>query len=595
MIINLADNFLASLDDDVSCPSATINSSINYANRQNAIEISNYGPLNTAVQNPDYWELVSSNLNVPVNILRKRLCNNCFYFNASIELEACIVNGDNAIDEYATRESGDVGFCELWDFKASEYRRCNVWSLKNIAQETNDLEQYKMAVNQPRVPKGSSAGGQFGATSGSGAGGEEGNAVTSAPASQTSASGATSFADLKARYEAEAPEVTTGGYFSDTYKEPITVTDVTLEVYRVGSAADSSRGIFFASDKAGADSYEVLHEGSVTKKYMVTVDKVLVAGHQNTVTQFLFKKTYQDLQYDMQRRYGSEGADVANRAFDKKIMVAAKKLGFKGIVYTRPAPPAKAELHLFSSKGLLEIKMAANQPRVPKGSSSGGQFGSNRGGAGGGITGASRTFAAGQDEKINDTLKQEQGAYIDTLSKDQMRSVSDYQQIETYEEVNGALRNSTSLSPENQTLVTNLDSAIAGSGMEIKTTVYRGLVDDNGSLERLKVGDTMLEKGYSSTSPNPAVAEAFANSAYSPEGKPYVLQIEVPAKHPAIAADVVGNKLSGTDLIQTDPMTVELTGYTRLNEVTLPRNLSMAVKEITVKENATYITVSITK
>ena len=272
--------------------------------------------------------------------------------------------------------------------------------------DENDIDDltvvdHKMAANQPRVPAGSSAGGQFGSTGGGGAGGGAGGGteVTSASESQSSASGVTSFDDLKARYEAEAPEVTTGGYFSDTYKEPITVTDVTLEVYRAGSAADSPRGIFFASDKAGADSYQVLHEGSVTKKYMVTVDKVLVAGHQNTVTQFLFKKTYQDLQYQMQRKYGSEGADVANRAFDKKIMGAAKKLGFKGIVYTRPAPPAKAELHLFSSKGLLEIKMAANQPRVPAGSSAGGQFGSAGGGA------ASGGAGGGGESSVDDAVQ----------------------------------------------------------------------------------------------------------------------------------------------------------------------------------------------
>ena len=567
MIINLADNFLASLDDDVSCPSATINSSINYANRQNAIEISNYGPLNTAVQNPDYWELVSSNLNVPVNILRKRLCNNCFYFNASIELEACIVNGDNAIDEYATRESGDVGFCELWDFKASEYRRCNVWSLKNIAQETNDLEQYKMAVNQPRVPKGSSSGGQFGSNRG-GAGGGDGAVMTDTVDREGVNGSVWSIITVRVNDKKVGEMEMQFNPQTQSYQvreikvdEAQRGKDLGKELYKAGMIHAVSKGVGFTSDVAVSRSAD--NVWSSLKKEGWPVRK-----HEGAV-----------LRQGEEKWHVERLQIVGNASLSIRVNENVWSM-VKGV--SLPTTPA-------------ESKMAANQPRVPKGSSAGGQFGSNRGGAGGGITGASRTFAAGQDEKINDTLKQEQGAYIDTLSKDQMRSVSDYQQIETYEEVNGALRNSTSLSPENQTLVTNLDSAIAGSGMEIKTTVYRGLVDDNGSLERLKVGDTMLEKGYSSTSPNPAVAEAFANSAYSPEGKPYVLQIEVPAKHPAIAADVVSNKLSGTDLIQTDPMTVELTGYTRLNEVTLPRNLSMAVKEITVKENATYITVSITK
>jgi hypothetical protein len=42
-------------------------------------------------------------------------------------------------------------------------------------------------------------------------------------------------------------------------------------------------------------------------------------------------------------------------------------------------------------------------------------------------------------------------------------------------------------------------------------------------------------------------------------------------------------------------MMIELTGFTRLNEVTLPRGLSMEVVSVTDKESARYVKVKIIK
>lgn len=201
---------------------------------------------------------------------------------------------------------------------------------------------------------------------------------------------------------------------------------------------------------------------------------------------------------------------------------------------------------------------------------------------------ASRRFEIGQDEDIYSMMKKEQGGYIGGLSKEELRAVAGYQAEGTYDEVNNYLRGKGKITPENRKLIQTLDKVIADSSFDYNLTVYRGISDDTGAFSSLKIGDTILEKGYVSTSPNPAVAEAFANSTVI-EGKPIVLEIEVPFGQPALASDVASNRLFGVDQVQDDPMMIDITGFTRLNEVTLPRNTALEVTEIVEKENARYI------
>ena len=205
-----------------------------------------------------------------------------------------------------------------------------------------------------------------------------------------------------------------------------------------------------------------------------------------------------------------------------------------------------------------------------------------------------RRFEAGQDEEIHAALTQEQGAYIDSLTKEQMESVAGYQAEGTYDEVNDYLRGkSTRISKENKELIKTFDEVIDGASLEYNTTVYRGVADDTGQFMDLKIGDRITEKGYSSTSPNPAVAEAFANSTVIENGRPVVLEIDVPFGQPAIASDVASTRLFGRDLVQDDEMMIEITGFTRLNEITLPRDMTFEVTEIIDKENARYVKVRI--
>lgn len=207
---------------------------------------------------------------------------------------------------------------------------------------------------------------------------------------------------------------------------------------------------------------------------------------------------------------------------------------------------------------------------------------------------APRRFEKGADEEIYAALKEQQGAYIESLTTEQLKSVAGYQAEGTYDVVNGYLRSGGSISASDKQLIKTLDKVIQGGGFDYNMTVYRGVSDDTGAFMNLKIGQTITDKAYISTSPNPAVAEAFANSTVI-EGKPVVLEIDVPYGHPAIAADVASNRLAGQDIIQDDEMMIEITGFTRLNEVTLPRNTTFEVTEIIDKENARYVKVRIKK
>lgn len=210
------------------------------------------------------------------------------------------------------------------------------------------------------------------------------------------------------------------------------------------------------------------------------------------------------------------------------------------------------------------------------------------------ITENIREFDRGQDDEIFSTLKQEQSAFFASLTKDEMEAINQYQLEGVYDVINPALRQKSELSQEHAKIVKDLDKALAKSNLDYNTKVYRGISDDTGAFDGIKVGDSFVEVGYSSTSPNPAVAEAFANSTVI-QGKPIVLEIDVPYGHPAIAADVATALVTGIDPVQTDEMMVELTGFTRLNEIVLPRNLSMMVTEVRDEENAKYVRVGIGK
>jgi hypothetical protein len=197
-----------------------------------------------------------------------------------------------------------------------------------------------------------------------------------------------------------------------------------------------------------------------------------------------------------------------------------------------------------------------------------------------------------RDEKIRDRLFEAQAPYIESLGRDKLKAVGEYQSEVVYTQINDGLRSGTPLDPEYQQVVDTLDEVIAGASLDEPTVLYRGITDPDGRFADIQPGDEVIEPGYSSTSPNPLVAEAFADSP-DREGSAVVLSIAVTADQPAIAADLATERLSGDDLLQTDEMQAELTGWWRMNEVILPRGTTFAVKSVKVIDTIKYVEMEI--
>jgi hypothetical protein len=104
------------------CPPATLDISLNLANRQKAIDKAMYGPLD--VKNPgDYWDKIANKWKVPVEEAKGEICGNCAAFNITKKMKACIAEGIGE-DAEAVIEAGELGYCEFFDFKCNANRSC---------------------------------------------------------------------------------------------------------------------------------------------------------------------------------------------------------------------------------------------------------------------------------------------------------------------------------------------------------------------------------------------------------------------------------------------------------------------------------------
>jgi hypothetical protein len=114
---------------DSTCPPATQDIAINLDNRKKAIDTAMYGPLNPAEPNEEYWDALGKEWNVDAETAKKQRCGNCAVFIQTPEMKACIEGGltDN-VDEFEAIDSkGDLGYCEIFDFKCASARTCRAW------------------------------------------------------------------------------------------------------------------------------------------------------------------------------------------------------------------------------------------------------------------------------------------------------------------------------------------------------------------------------------------------------------------------------------------------------------------------------------
>jgi hypothetical protein len=128
--------------EEVKCPVETQDIKANLKNRQQAIDIAHYGPANPKERNEDYWKAKASIFKGSVEEAKTMRCGNCAGFNQTSKLLNCI-KGGIGIDADEVTVAGDLGFCEIFDFKCASLRTCDAWIVGGPITDKTNLEQLK--------------------------------------------------------------------------------------------------------------------------------------------------------------------------------------------------------------------------------------------------------------------------------------------------------------------------------------------------------------------------------------------------------------------------------------------------------------------
>ena len=114
--------------EDESCPMATQDIALNLKNRQKAIKTANYGPLDPNQPNGDFWRQKANIWRIAPSQAKNSRCGNCAAFIQTSKMMDCIEKGlGGEEDDWDTIEAGDLGFCEIFDFKCAAARTCDAW------------------------------------------------------------------------------------------------------------------------------------------------------------------------------------------------------------------------------------------------------------------------------------------------------------------------------------------------------------------------------------------------------------------------------------------------------------------------------------
>jgi len=128
------------------CPIATRDITINLQNRGKAIDKANYGPMNPREPNDRYWQQLAAKWDVPVEEAKTMRCGNCAAFNQTQKMMACIEQGlggrGQADDPMETMEAGNLGFCEIFDFKCAAERTCDAWIVGGPITDEEEGDEY---------------------------------------------------------------------------------------------------------------------------------------------------------------------------------------------------------------------------------------------------------------------------------------------------------------------------------------------------------------------------------------------------------------------------------------------------------------------
>jgi hypothetical protein len=111
------------------CPPATQDIALNLENRQNAIDIAHYGPLNPNEPNEEYWNAKAEMFGSTIEEAKSARCGNCAFFKTDEATLACIAKGigNEGGDPFDVIDAGQLGYCEAFDFKCAAARTCDAW------------------------------------------------------------------------------------------------------------------------------------------------------------------------------------------------------------------------------------------------------------------------------------------------------------------------------------------------------------------------------------------------------------------------------------------------------------------------------------
>jgi hypothetical protein len=115
------------------CPIATQNVTVNLMRRKTAVEVADYGPLNPAEPNDEFWDHMGEYFDTTGEDARNSTCGNCAAFDMTSDIQDCIAEGitgdtpDGEPDPYDVIEAGDLGYCRVFKFKCASARTCSAW------------------------------------------------------------------------------------------------------------------------------------------------------------------------------------------------------------------------------------------------------------------------------------------------------------------------------------------------------------------------------------------------------------------------------------------------------------------------------------
>ena len=129
----------AGYKDEESCPMATQDITLNLKNRAKAIDSANYGPENPKLPNKQFWMEMAREWEVDPEEAKMSVCGNCAAFNQDDSMLECIAKGiGEEGDPWAMIEAGDLGYCEIFDFKCASSRTCSAWVVEENDDEGED-------------------------------------------------------------------------------------------------------------------------------------------------------------------------------------------------------------------------------------------------------------------------------------------------------------------------------------------------------------------------------------------------------------------------------------------------------------------------